>query len=565
MLALTTLAYATMARAADNIGSINLKLSGSPQALADATAPVAIARLDDDRYITANYHHLSAVDVLQSSVRRISVKWAMEPTAFVPAGLAYDAASRALFIANYTGNNILVGQVADDFASVVISGTISDASTVSPEGVAYDPAGHLLASAQYDGSSVDLFDRVEGQWRLKCSAHVDQAHGVAFAAGFIFATGLAKPQLVKLNSESCAIEATIGGLGWNALAAQFMWPTTIQRLSDGMIAVSDAHTGHISIVDPQTMTVLSVFGHNGPGFGGLNMPYGFAETVDRNLLITSTFGNRLIELTRAGAVVRSYSLGDPWPNDYRARAGQMLGPPAWRDYAEVGQTVSLFGRCFFGGYSKLVSCDGGNNVELPRPRDTLFSGGAYFYFSQIAATANGVVVVSPQNPTALYIAVSPASLVLMPTAIGLDSWLDGGAVLRPAGNLALNALVGQAGERAAETARKSAAAGGLSIADIVAGVAPLADHAAETASIILGHFRDAAAKSFVEESARCADRGCRSKRWCEISGPMAERLHRDAVLDIVELATASQMNSCLLPTFEHPAPPQPQQPRQVER
>ena len=164
----------------------------------------------------------------------------------------------------------------------------------------------ILAAAQYDGDSVAVLEERGNAWRLRCATVVPQAHGVAIVGKYIFATSLATRQLLKINSETCMIDARTGELGWDAAAGQFMWPTTVQSLSNGEIGVSDAHTGHISTIDPVSLTVHSWFGRNGPGFGAFNMPYGFTENAG-HLIVASTIGNRLIELTMAGRVVHSYS------------------------------------------------------------------------------------------------------------------------------------------------------------------------------------------------------------------------------------------------------------------
>ena len=69
------------------------------------------------------------------------------------------------------------------------------------------------------------------------------------------------------------------------------------------------------------------------------------------------------------------------------------------------------------------------------------------------------------------------------------------------------------------------------------------------ASEIMKHFKDPAGKEFAAASARCAREGCAAERRCEISAPLAKDLKESTSVDLVRLAIASQMNSCLLPTY----------------
>jgi hypothetical protein len=538
----------------------NVKLSGSPQALADAQRPVAIVPLGNGRYITANYSHLSIVDLNRARVTTMAVEWKTTPGTFVPTGLAYDPISRELFIANYIGNNILQGEVDGADHKVAILGVIGKGAVVSPEGVSFDRQRQLLASAQYDGNSVTLFQRSVGLWQLKCMVAVPQAHGIALSGRYMFATSLANRELLKINIETCAVEARTGSLGWDASAGQFMWPVAVQLLSNGMIAVSDAHTGHVSIVDPDTMAVHAVFGDNRPGFGGLNMPYGFAEANRGKVIVLSTIGSRMIEFEGDGRPIRSYSLADIWRDDDAVPDDVALGPPSWENYIEIDPTVTLLDECFFGGYAQLVSCTGKKNWILPRPEDDIFSGGGYFYFSKVAQTGDGIVIVSPQNAVALYIAATEDAILLIPTWVGLDSWMDRDRVRRPPGDLSIAVLAAESENRALALARLIRTAHGLQVGEIASslmgstfdpGTPATASPQQAMAAVekILAHFADPVGRRFVAESGECEQHGCAEETWCDVAQSMAESFGREATIDLVRLSVASEMNNCVLRSY----------------
>ena len=550
-----------------NVSSINLNLSGTLQTIADAKQPVATVSVGQHLFVTANYYHLSLIDTAAQKVRSLAVDWRLQKRKFVPAGLAFDPESKRLFIANYTGDNILIADLDLAQDKVVIRDELGAGLLVAPEGVAYDGEKRILASAQYDGGSVAVFEADGDAWRLRCTTVVPQAHGIAIAGQYVFATSLVTRELLKINSENCVIEARIGGIGWDAAAGQFMWPTTVQSLSTGMIGVSDAHTGHISVIDPDGLTVHSWFGNNGPGFGAFNMPYGFTENAG-HLLVTSTFGNRLIEFTMSGEVLHSYSLESAWPSSYQPDRSKMLGPPAWRNYIESGNEFELFDECIHGGYSTLHTCDQEKIFTLPRPEDRILSDGFYFYFTQIAEVPDGVLVISAQNPVALYITATSKAAAILPVYIGFDSWFDGDKIVRPDSDIAINQLAAKLHTKAQQLLNSVVDSGGLPISEIVKYIAAAEEPVSGTettskdalqsashrvdengASEIMRHFKDPVGKEFAAASARCAREGCGAERRCEISAPLAKDLKESTSIDLVRLAIASQMNSCLLPTY----------------
>ena len=556
----------------------NARLADPQGILANAPGPVSIVRIDDKRFVAANYGRLYAVDTRTATARPIAVRWSIKPTAFVPTGLTYDPSSRTLFIANYTANNLLSGKLDPAIGQLTITEEIGAGTVVSAEGISYDSGRKLLASAQYDGNSVTAFAKTEGGWRLDCLVPVPQAHGVAIDGAYLFATSLESRKLLKINLQRCAVEGSVGDLGWDAKAPEFMWPTTVQRLSDGMIAVSDAHTGHISVIDPESLKVRAWFGSNGPGFGALNMPYGFAETAEGNLLVLSSFGSRLIEFSRSGKVVRSFSAQKAWPDSYQASPEAMLGGTEWRDYANIGRKADLFGHCVVGSYSSLSSCDGKHTIALPLLSDGPLIGNSYYYFTEVADTGKGVLVVSPQNRSALYIAPTATALALIPVPVGFDSWIDGETIARPGGNLPIEALAAKLDDSVRQLVTDIGASGGLAVTEIASRLSAFAkDRSAldpdagsrkraavsgakrdAAARAILAHFQDSLGQRFVEESTACSRQGCSDERRCLIAAPMAASLLGASTLDIVRLAVASQLNTCLWPTFlasgEEPRP-----------
>jgi DNA-binding beta-propeller fold protein YncE len=537
---------------------INARLSGAPQAIANAVRPIAVVALDKNLFLTTNYSHLSLIDTDKLSVTDPEIEWKISKGKFSPTGLAFSEKTRTLFIANQLGNNILVADFDLEKHKIIIHQELENGIIMSPEGVAYDDKKKIIVTAQHNGDSVAVFETSDTGWRVRCTATVPEPYGVAIGESYVFATSLAARQLLKIDPNNCGIIDRIGELGWDARAGQFMWPTTVQHLSNGMIGVSDAHTGRVYIIDPETLSVQAWFGGNGPGVGALNMPYGFSERAGK-VLVASTYGNRLIEFDITGKFQRSYSLDAIWPTRYHPDRSRMIDFPGWKLYLGQAAKVDMFEKCLRAGYGKLHTCNEKRTFNLPNPGDTPLSGGSYFYFTQIASVPDGALVLSPQNPIALYIAALPSAIALLPSRIGFDSWLDGDKIVRPGSNLAINQLISHLSARARHLADDMARSGGLPISEIVkylreseksADSDPTAREApAEDVAAIMKHFRDPAGMEFVTASEHCAKEGCTEMRRCEISAPMADSLKSESTIDLVRFAIASQMNDCLLRSF----------------
>ena len=172
---------------------------------------------------------------------------------------------------------------------------LGDNNTISPEGVvAFD--GHV-AVANYDGNNVQIFSYTGTKL---CEIPVFHAHGIAHTDGYLFATSLGDRQVLKIDTDECAIVSRTGSQGW--ARGQFMWPTGLGA-GNGKLVVSDAHTGMLSSLSADTFEIYEHWGGNGPG--AFNMPYA-AEFDNEDVWIISTF-NRTIFQMRDRKVINAWA------------------------------------------------------------------------------------------------------------------------------------------------------------------------------------------------------------------------------------------------------------------
>jgi DNA-binding beta-propeller fold protein YncE len=388
---------------------------------ANFETPVAIANVGGSDYVLANYDDVALFDKSTGSVNRLSADNPEFVREFVPTSFAVDAVRGKLLIANYRANNVIVASLDKTNRKLHFDRLIGDERTVSPEGVAV--SGDLVAVANYGGDNVQFFDQGKSISAAVCTVSVRQAHGVVFLGGFAYATSLEDRRLVKIDPGACAISAGTGESGWKP--KQFLWPTQVAVWDNESIAVTDAHTGLISVYGARTLDFIKSFGGNGPGRNELNMPYGLA-VGGSDLFVTSTFGNRIVRFDKAtGLPLESWSQtpvwealadGSPFTLIDEGRSG----------YIDTHTSIAVDGACFHPGYAGLESCDGGKNIALP-PIDDI-----NMYFIQVAQQGGQTLVFSPQCPIALLVGAggwATRSVIY----IGIDHWLIDGQAVGPDG------------------------------------------------------------------------------------------------------------------------------------
>jgi hypothetical protein len=380
---------------------------------------VSVIRVSDCIYLIADYARVYLFDRAAGSLAPMSVDMGDLPSGkWVPTGLAVEDASHIL-IASYLGNSVLRARVDLAAAKLTIEGEIGDADTISPENVSSE--GATIAVANYDGGSIQIFDR-NAEHKARCTVPLKQAHGVVAIGPFVIATSLLDRTVVKIDLASCAILGKTGSEGWGA--GQFLWPTSIGRWDDGRIAVTDAHTGLLSIFDASTLAFERRFGGNGPGENGLNMPYGF-DASGPDALMLSTFGQRILIFGRDGTLTESWGLKPAW-RDLRDGSAYFLSREQRSPYERRDVEITIGGKCYHPSYWQLASCDGGQNIAVS-------FGASQAYFLEALAVPEGTLVFSPQTALAL-VYPNGGGPPKIPQ-IGFDHWLVDGQVVGPEGRL----------------------------------------------------------------------------------------------------------------------------------
>lgn len=278
---------------------------------------VSIAKLNEDRFVIPAYSTLYLFHRKTGEVSVLSPDFTHAPSwggnkTYVPTGVAIDSEGD-LFLANYEGNNILRGTIDASSGTVVFTHSYASAQSGGPENVAVDRKRDVLFSANYDAGTVTAFQISTGKqlW----SASVGQAHGVAFHGDVVYATSLLSRQIVKLDFQTGKCLDQRGKIGWDPAKDEYLWPTSIQVLSNGELIVADAQTGYISILDEKSLAVKRYFGGNGPGTKLFNYPYA-AIPFDGEIAVLSAKRMQMLFLNHDLKVKEAFYLEqEHWPKN----------------------------------------------------------------------------------------------------------------------------------------------------------------------------------------------------------------------------------------------------------
>ena len=95
-----------------------------------------------------------------------------------PTGLCWHEKTQTLYVANYTGHDVLLFTLSLDQKSLIFQKRFTDPEMKSPEGIDVSRDGTLFTVADYDGKAVFLFDQKGRRW--KKSLEPAYGHGVTF-------------------------------------------------------------------------------------------------------------------------------------------------------------------------------------------------------------------------------------------------------------------------------------------------------------------------------------------------------------------------------------------------
>lgn len=413
---------------------------------------VSVAPLADQKFVIANYVSLLLLDRKSGAMCKLAVEGsasdegdsASQAVTYNPTGVFADSGGR-VYVANYKANNILVGTIDSAMCKFKPQKQYRSGNTRGPENVVVDERLGLLVSANYDAGTVTAFDLASKKERW--SASIPQAHGVAISDGKVFATGLTERKVYELDISSGNVLRSKGELGWNPMAGQYMWPTTIFPLGDGNLVVADPQSGFVSILDSNTLSVVRYTGGNGPAATLFNYPY-TAVPAGKELIVLSSMRGEIFFLNPDDVkVMEKLSFAkEHWP---KSEPLPIFGD-GWAGYVDTSNvTVRAAGGAYKIGFGNLHSAVDGRVFRIP-DSGSVFNPGSYIYFLQTYASKDLDLLLSSSSTTLLGLAHrEDYPDVLIPRRIMMDSWVSGSDLVTGTGKtISLSQLSGEIKARA---------------------------------------------------------------------------------------------------------------------
>lgn len=394
-----------------------------------SNAIVSVAKYSKDGYLMTDYQNIYWYDDAKKHLTILKSDFSIfkkegKNCFYQPTGVAVDA-EKKVYIANYRGNNVLQGRLDLAKKSITWERDYRSKHSISPENVTVDLARKRVYSANYDGGTISAFDAVSGKelW----AAPVPQAHGVVFDQDYVYAVGLDKRNIVKIDSNTGKIVLESGGMGWNPVKQQFMWPVTVDILNDDTLIVADAQNGFISLADKKTLQVKSFFGGNGMGHRYFNYPY-TAKVLDDEVWISSAFRPEIVVLDRKTLKgLRRYF----WrPTIARGEHKEPFGV-GWEGYINKRpeDVIELLSKKYQLGFAQIHHAD--NIFYLPFPGTLYCPWMRHMYMLQYHIE-NNVTFIWSSSLQYVYMLVADQSgryASLWVREITVDSWKDGDSII----------------------------------------------------------------------------------------------------------------------------------------
>lgn len=368
--------------------AIDLKGKSRPVAVQRADrqsmSPVSMTRIDENLFLVANYRNIYAFDAEQNEA--YPLKLDTPPAIWAPTAVHYSAYYDRLFIANYTGNDIIIAAIDRSGPHIALrfQGRLVDEPGIhEAEGIDVSAGGRYMAVANWGGDSVSLFERVTDRWVLRWQRPMLAAHGVSIVGSRVFASG---KEIAKFDIATGNELGRIDQIDGRKI--QFTTCLNYDNQTDGLIA-SDAIRGDVFTLTLD-LAVKEVFGANGPTFDNLSMPY--CVYRDRKATyILSTYQERIIRIDATGTT--SFEFGKSNWATLPLMPEQTLQRDVWDGYLKTDSPSFAFFdttiRSTYGG----VLGDDGTQFMMPT-RTGALSFGWLFYAVSVAKDGDWLMLTS---------------------------------------------------------------------------------------------------------------------------------------------------------------------------
>lgn len=381
-------------------------------------APVSMTPIGHDRFLISNYRSVYLFDTAAATMAPLKLSGGVAE--WVPTAVAYSAYYDRVFIANYTGGNVVVARLTDD--GLQATETISE-QIKGPEGVAVSRGGRFMAVADYVGNELVVFERVNERWTYRWKAPAFEAHGIAIIDDHVFISGA---QIAEFDIET--------GKQVQKADGDFLFVTCLNEdRSTGELIGSDTIAGRVFTMSPISLQIKSSFGANGPTHSNLSMPY-CAYRDQQATWVLSTYQDRILRIDATGTT--SFNLDAPHWQYVRDEPSFRNRADAWHGFSKYDSpSISLFGKQVRPSYGTINAGDG---TVLTLPSREI--GNWPFYVSSVAVNGDWVAIAANSSPVVMLINQTSGKFATADTG-EWDCWAAAADILCPGRAYSVDYLV----------------------------------------------------------------------------------------------------------------------------
>ncbi len=391
--------------------------------------PVSLTKIASNFWLFTNYRNIYVFNPLKRTAYPIRLN--KKVPIWSPTAVYYSPFYDRVFIANYTGKDIIVAKITphDNTISLELDERITHLEALKgPEGVHISQGGRYMAVADYDGGAVSLFERVDGHWVYRWKQNVQSCHGVSIVGDYVYASGTTIAKFALTNGQEIKRITTIG-------ERPILFTTCINydEKSNGLIG-SDTMAGRVFSLS-RNLELINEFGSNGPSYANLSMPY-CAYQDKESLIVLSTYQERIFELSDTGKSL-SY--------EFNPHGWGYLNKPIystkemWHGTQKIDHpSIIMFGQTFQPNYGSLIATNG-TTLYLPS-RSGAFSPGWLYYIITTAESGDWIAISSNSTPRVLLYQKSTGALGWSETG-EWDCWAMASDILCPHHRYSIENLV----------------------------------------------------------------------------------------------------------------------------
>jgi hypothetical protein len=384
---------------ADNLQQFHIR-----RADVEAWTPVSLTPVAPGRFVVANYRNLYLIDERQKTITPLAPPAGI--SVWAPTAVQFAERYGLLFVANYTGNDILMlrlVQSGGELSLQLVERVVDEIE--GAEGVFVSPDSSQMAVANYVGQNIALYERRDGRWHFRWKQSLVSAHGVAIVGRSVYGAGVALAKFDLADGRELLRKAALG-------PHPIQFATCVTPTVAGNLLVSDPEAGSVYLADQQ-LNLLESVGENGPTYANLDMPYCAYQYGERTFVL-STYQARIVVFDHADGNTSSWLSSRDWQYlaDGAPSGAEQPGPSI-----DAGRpVVAVFGFRVRPGYGVLQRVD--RNGALLLPTRGVLSDRWPYYAATAAEDGETLVIVANSSPVAIvYDRTSDAAGL-----VRLDEW-----------------------------------------------------------------------------------------------------------------------------------------------